>query len=47
MAGNPLAVGFAADAGVDIFWGTWALAAVVPGIVALIVMPWFMAKVSA
>lgn len=45
MAGNPLAVGFAADAGVDISWGTWALAAIVPGLVALIVMPWFMAKV--
>lgn len=45
MAGNPLAVGFAADAGIDISWGTWALAAIVPGLVALIVMPWFMAKV--
>ncbi|MCP3424469.1 anion permease [Rothia sp. AR01] len=44
MAGNPLAVGFAADAGVEITWGTWALAALVPGIVSLVVMPWFMAK---
>lgn len=45
MAGNPLAVGFAADVGVGISWGTWALAAIVPGLVALTVMAWFMAKI--
>lgn len=39
MAGNPLAAQLAGDQGVDISWGTWALAAVVPGLVALVVVP--------
>ncbi|OAX51760.1 anion permease [Rothia kristinae] len=47
MAGNPLAVGFAAKQGVEISWGTWALAAIVPGLVALAVMPWLMSKIYA
>lgn len=47
MAGNPLAVGFAAQQGVEISWGTWALAALVPGLVALAAMPWFMSKIYA
>lgn len=45
MAGNPLAVGFAAKEGVAISWGTWALAALVPGLLALVTMPWAMAKI--
>lgn len=44
MAGNPLAVGFAEKQGVHITWGTWALGAIVPGLVALILMPWIMMK---
>jgi len=39
MAGNPLAADIAAKAGAEISWGTWALAAIVPGIAALLVMP--------
>lgn len=39
MAGNPLAAQLAGDQGVDISWGTWALAAIVPGLVALVVVP--------
>ena len=35
MAANPLAVKFAASAGIAISWTDWALAAIVPGIVSL------------
>lgn len=45
MAGNPLAVSFASHQQVTITWGTWALAAIVPGLVALATMPWVMSKV--
>lgn len=47
MAGNPLAAKFAADAGVSISWGTWALAALVPGVVLLVLLPWVMSKIYA
>ncbi|MDN3507423.1 MAG: anion permease [Simkaniaceae bacterium] len=39
MAGNPLIADIAAKSGVNITWGSWALAAIVPGIVSLIFMP--------
>jgi DASS family divalent anion:Na+ symporter len=39
MAANPLAVKLSSDAGVIISWGQWALAALVPGIVSLVIMP--------
>lgn len=40
MAANPLAVNLAADAlGTTISWGTWALAAIVPGSFTLLTMP--------
>ena len=39
MAANPLAVKFAASAGIAISWTDWALAAIVPGIVSLGIMP--------
>lgn len=39
MAANPLAVKFAADAGITITWASWAIAAIIPGIVSLIFMP--------
>lgn len=45
MAGNPLAQKFAQDRGITLDWGTWALAALVPGLVALLVMPWVMSKI--
>ncbi|KXU83407.1 anion permease [Paraburkholderia monticola] len=39
MAGNPLAVRLAADQGVSISWLEWALAASVPGLLCLAVIP--------
>jgi len=45
MAANPLAAKLAGDAGVDVTWGGWFLAALVPGIVSLIVIPLFVYKV--
>lgn len=40
MAANPLAADLAMKvAGVSITWGTWALAALVPGLLCLIIMP--------
>lgn len=39
MAGNPLSVKLAADQGVTITWASWALAAFVPGLLCLIVIP--------
>ena len=39
MVANPLVVQLAADQGVSITWGLWALAAAVPGTVSLIVVP--------
>jgi DASS family divalent anion:Na+ symporter len=39
MAANPLAAQMAADLGIEVTWGRWALAAVVPGVVSLLVVP--------
>lgn len=39
MAGNPLAAELAGAQGVTITWGLWALAAVVPGILSLMLVP--------
>ena len=39
MAANPLAAQMAADLGIEITWGRWALAAMVPGLVSLLVVP--------
>ncbi|MBS0236010.1 MAG: DASS family sodium-coupled anion symporter [Proteobacteria bacterium] len=39
MAGNPLAVNLASTMGVEITWATWALGAIVPGLVSLLVLP--------
>ena len=45
MAGNPVAARLAGDAGVDITWGGWALAASVPGLLSLAVVPWVLYKI--
>ena len=45
MAANPIIVQLAADAGVPITWGGWALAAIVPGLVSLTLMPWVLYRV--
>lgn len=47
MAGNPLVQQFAGEQGIEITWGNWALAAIVPGLAALVVMPWVLSKVYA
>lgn len=39
MAANPLAVNLAASAGINISWGTWALAGLVPGLICLAAVP--------
>jgi DASS family divalent anion:Na+ symporter len=39
MAGNPLAAEFAAQQGIAITWSSWFTAAVVPGLISLIVIP--------
>ncbi len=39
MAANPLIAQFAGEHGVKITWGSWALAALVPGIISLIIIP--------
>jgi DASS family divalent anion:Na+ symporter len=51
MVANPLVVKLAAAQGVSITWGLWALAAVIPGAVSLIIVPtviyWLCARGSA
>lgn len=43
MAGNPLTVELAEKTiGVNMTWGTWAMAAIVPGLISLIVMPYLL-----
>jgi divalent anion:Na+ symporter, DASS family len=44
MAANPLIVELAAIEGVEITWGQWALAASVPGLLALATIPFIMFK---
>ena len=44
MAANPLVQTLAKSSGVNISWGGWFLAALVPGIISLIVVPWLIYK---
>ena len=46
MAGNPLVVQLAADQDIDITWGSWALGALVPNFICLIVMPLLLSKIA-
>jgi di/tricarboxylate transporter len=39
MAANPLAVNLAAAEGINISWGLWALAGIVPGVICLLTVP--------
>jgi DASS family divalent anion:Na+ symporter len=41
-ASNPMAQKFAKDLGVNITWGSWAMAAAVPGIVCFLLVPLFL-----
>jgi DASS family divalent anion:Na+ symporter len=43
-ASNPMAQKFAHDMGVNITWGSWAMAAAVPGLVCFILVPLFLYK---
>ncbi|MGS2762122.1 anion permease [Sinomicrobium sp. M5D2P9] len=45
-ASNPMAQKFAADLGINISWGSWAVAALVPGLLCLIAMPYVLYKIS-
>lgn len=45
MAGNPLIASLAAQQGVKITWVNWALGTIVPGLVALVVVPFVVYKV--
>lgn len=47
MAANPLAVELAGGVGVDISWTQWAIAAIVPGLVSLAVVPWLIYRLYA
>lgn len=44
MAGNPLVADIALKVGVDLNWGTWALAASVPGLLSLAIVPFLLYK---
>lgn len=46
MAANPLAASLAGDLGVEITWTGWAVAALVPGIVSLLVVPLVIYKLA-
>ncbi len=39
MAANPLIQSFANKAGAEVTWGSWALGAIVPGLISLLLMP--------
>lgn len=46
MAGNVLVVSFASQvAGIELSWATWALAAIVPGLISVAVIPYFLYKI--
>ena len=45
MAANPLAAKLAAEQGVEITWSMWALAAIVPGLISLLLVPLILYRV--
>ncbi len=45
MAANPLAAKLAAGLHIDVSWGAWALAAVVPGVASLVLIPLILYKI--
>lgn len=45
MAANPLAAQMAGEQGITITWGGWALAALVPGIASLLLVPFLIYKI--
>ncbi len=45
MAANPMIVEIAGDMGIQITWGMWALAALVPGLISLLLIPYLLFKI--
>jgi divalent anion:Na+ symporter, DASS family len=45
MAANPMAVEIAEQMGIEISWGLWALAALVPGMLSLALLPYLLYKI--
>ena len=45
MAGNPMVVDFAEQVGISIGWGKWAIAAIVPGLLCLLIVPYVIYKI--
>lgn len=45
MAANPLIVAMLSDVGIQVSWGQWALAASVPGLLSLILVPYIVFKI--
>lgn len=46
MAGNPLIVELARNHGIQITWAGWALAALVPGVISLVVVPYVLFRMN-
>ena len=46
VAPNSLAVALASKAGVNISWGTWAMACIVPGLLCLLICPYIVYKLN-
>lgn len=46
MAANPIIKDLSSHAGINLSWGTWALAAIVPGLVSLTLIPLLIYKLS-
>lgn len=46
LVGNPLIASFAKSAGVNITWGIWAIAAFLPGLINLLILPLALYKLS-
>ncbi len=44
MAANPLAAKLALEQGVEITWAGWAIAALLPGLLSLLIVPWILFK---
>jgi divalent anion:Na+ symporter, DASS family len=45
MAANPLAAKLAGQMHIDVSWGQWAIAAIVPGLGSLLQIPWILYKI--
>lgn len=46
MAGNPLIAELAKNQGIEITWASWAIAAIVPGLISLIVVPYVLYRLA-